>query len=165
MDAKALGRLAITIPGTPVAKPRQTQRDKWKPSEPVQRYRAWADQLKWTVRQHMRSRGPMTGALELSAVFYLPIPGCFGVAARSAVTAGEYPHTEKPDLKNLIAGLEDALNGIAWWDDAQICQYGRCLKVYDDGCGPRTVLLAYRVGQAPDIKLADLKTVEVSKDR
>lgn len=154
MAANTIMRIGLTIPGAPVAKPRQTQRDKWKPTDAVQRFRAYADRLKWVTRQHMRSQRPLDGAVELSAVFYLPFPASFSREMCLSAQRGDVPHVEKPDLKNLVAGLEDALNGIAWVDDSHICQYGRCLKVYDDGKGPRTVLLAYRVGQVPDIKLA-----------
>ena len=31
-------------------------------------------------------------------------------------------HTSKPDADNLAKGTTDALNGIAWQDDAQICE-------------------------------------------
>lgn len=51
-----------------------------------------------------------------------------------------YPHPKKgprrihkaskPDLSNLIKNVEDALNGIAWPDDARIAQYGPCHKWY-----------------------------------
>ena len=156
MGTKIIQRVALSIPGHPVAKPRQTQRDKWKPSEAVQRFRAYADNLKWRARQQLRSQPPLTGGVELSAVFYLPIPSNWSTIQRAQAMKGDIVHIEKPDLKNLIAGLEDALNKIAWHDDAQICSYGRCLKVFDDGQGPRTVVLAYVIGQSTDASRARL---------
>lgn len=38
--------ITFTIPGTPVGKPRQTQRDKWAERDCVLRYRAWADRAR-----------------------------------------------------------------------------------------------------------------------
>jgi Holliday junction resolvase RusA-like endonuclease len=155
--APQISRISLIVPGEPVAKPRQTQRDKWKPTESVQRFRTYADRLKWVTRQHMKSQAPLGGAVELSAVFYLPIPAGWPVAQQRKAERGEWLHMQKPDLKNLIAGLEDALNGIAWVDDQQICSYGRCLKVWDDGKGPRTAVLAYVIGQNADANRARLQ--------
>ncbi len=139
--------LVVTVPGVPAPKPRQTQRDKWKPSAAVQRYRAYADQLKWATRQAMRSRKPLDGPIALSATFSLPIPPTWARDERLAAQEFKIPHGVKPDLKNLVAGLEDALNGIAWWDDAQIVSYGHISKRYEDGKGPRTFFMATPVGQ------------------
>ncbi len=139
--------LVVTVPGVPAPKPRQTQRDKWKPSAAVQRYRAYADELKWATRQAMRSIKPLNGPIMLSALFVLPAPANWGPEVRAKAASGEILHIDKPDLKNLVAGLEDALNGIAWWDDAQITDYGHIAKRLDDGKGPRTFFIATPVGQ------------------
>lgn len=42
----------------------------------------------------------------------------------------------KPDLSNLLKGIEDGLNGIAWHDDGQICQI-KTTKIYSDKPGVR----------------------------
>ncbi len=33
---------------------------------------------------------------------------------------GQVPYTRKPDVDNLLKGLQDALNGVLWTDDAKI---------------------------------------------
>lgn len=46
-----------------------------------------------------------------------------------------YP-TKRPDCTNLQKLLEDAMTGVVWQDDSQVCvQLGA--KVFDDGPGPR----------------------------
>jgi Holliday junction resolvase RusA-like endonuclease len=40
------------------------------------------------------------------------------------------PNTKRPDLSNYVKAVEDALNGIAWKDDALIVEYGRCGKYW-----------------------------------
>ena len=61
---------------------------------------------------------PMTGALYLKVIFYMPIPK--SLSKKKQVLLENTPHTKKPDLDNLIKTF-DALNGILWADDSQIC--------------------------------------------
>lgn len=69
----------------------------------------------------------------LDAKFYLPRPkyhynskGVIKDRFKDALPTG------KPDLSNLIKGVEDALNGIVWADDSQIVSYGESGKFYAD---------------------------------
>jgi Holliday junction resolvase RusA-like endonuclease len=55
---------------------------------------------------------PLHGALHLTVTFY-----------RRPPTGKKRVHpTTKPDLDNYVKGVMDALNGIFWVDDAQICK-------------------------------------------
>lgn len=54
---------------------------------------------------------PLTGPLRLSVTF---------VFERPQSRLKEEAHIIKPDCDNLIKGVQDALNGIAWHDDSQI---------------------------------------------
>lgn len=66
--------------------------------------------------------GPLLdGALRLTLVFHRPRPkGHFGKRGLLA-SAAAYP-TTKPDVLKLARAVEDALTGVIWRDDAQICQ-------------------------------------------
>lgn len=117
----------MRIEGAPVPKPSMTQRDRWLPSKAVQRYHAWADLVRLMGRSLFKG-GPLPMAVVIKATFYLPIPkSCLGPERLRRLAT---PHVIKPDLKNLIAGLEDALNGTAWKDDSQIVGYDKCRKVW-----------------------------------
>ena len=43
--------------------------------------------------------------------------------------------TSKPDLDNTVKLVQDALNGIAWADDAQVARLRDCEKVYGEKQG------------------------------
>ena len=112
------------IAARPVAKPRMTRKDKWDPRPCVKHYWGWADMVKWTAKQFVNE--PMAGGLWLVATFCLPIPPSWsktkaGQQNRDLAMAGKLAHVVKPDLKNLVAGLEDSLTS-AWPRDLQPLQ-------------------------------------------
>lgn len=57
---------------------------------------------------------PLSGPLELSLTFLLPRPKRLRQGSRVR-------HTAKPDRSNLEKAVEDAMNGIVWGDDSQVC--------------------------------------------
>jgi len=68
--------------------------------------------------------GPLlTDALRVTIRFFLPrLKGHYGTgrnAGKLKVSAPEYP-TTRPDVLKLARGVEDALTGVIWRDDAQI---------------------------------------------
>lgn len=84
--------------------------------------------------QAMRGGSLLTGPLMLECVFVFCPPASAPKRVAALIAAGyEIPKTTRPDLKNLIAGVEDGANGILWRDDGQIYDYGHSRKIY----GPR----------------------------
>lgn len=59
----------------------------------------------------------LVGALKMSVFFQFKKPKSWS----KKKNASAYWHIQKPDLDNLIKGVKDALNGIAYKDDAQVC--------------------------------------------
>ena len=62
---------------------------------------------------------PLTGSLFVLLVFVMPRP------KRLCWKNKEMPrlhHATKPDLDNLAKAVMDALSGVAWVDDAQVCE-------------------------------------------
>lgn len=73
------------------------------------------------------------GPITLSVSFFMPRPK-YHYNSKGAIKErfqAARP-TGKPDLSNLIKGVEDALNGIVWADDSQIVGYGLSGKFYAD---------------------------------
>lgn len=69
------------------------------------------------------AQGLLEGALALEAIFYRPRPsGHYGSGRNSGVLKSSAPThpTTRPDATKLLRGIEDALTGVLYRDDAQI---------------------------------------------
>lgn len=85
----------------------------------------WKQEIATVARGAMQGQGMFMGPLAMSVVFVLPRPKSHyrtGVNARLLKDAApEWPAT-KPDTLKLTRGLEDAMSGVVYRDDAQIVQ-------------------------------------------
>ena len=90
----------------PTPAPRQSRRDKWDPSEAVQRYRAFKDLVKIHAVDVKPSRQHI--------IFHVAMPKSWSKKKRHIFNG--QPHTHKPDVDNLLKALLDAIFG----DDAHI---------------------------------------------
>lgn len=79
----------------------------------------------------------LTTPLNVSVEIDVAVPESWSRKRREAAMAGETRPTGKPDLDNCIKILMDALNGIAWRDDAQVVRL-TARKRY--GAVPQTVV-------------------------
>jgi len=113
----------FTIPGIPMAQPRQRHRvafvggkmiaKNYLPQDsPVNAFKAAA-----ALEASKVFTAPLEGAICLTVLFILPRPK--SKMWKSRPMPREW-HTSKPDLDNLEKALKDALKGVAWRDDAQV---------------------------------------------
>lgn len=97
----------------------------------------------WFVRHCYKGQvgryEPMQGAVRVEIEATLAIPKSAKRADRAAMMAGEKLPTKKPDVDNIIKIILDALNGLAWADDAQITHV-ECRKRYGDQPGVRVLI-------------------------
>lgn len=77
----------------------------------------------------MHKRDMFLGPVALDVTFELPIPASWSKKDRAAALNGSLRPTSKPDLSNMVKLIEDAMNGIAFKDDSQICE-GTSVKRY-----------------------------------
>lgn len=68
-------------------------------------------------------------ALEICVTAYYPIPKSASKEKRRKMLSGEIRPTKKPDYDNICKAICDALNGLAYKDDAQIVD-AHCHKWY-----------------------------------
>ncbi len=115
------------VPGAPVPQPRQRHRIAgFKGGKQfVQNYTARTDPVnlyKAMVQQEAAKlfSAPADGPIMVEITFLLPRPGSMIWKKRPMPRA---VHTSRPDGDNLFKAATDALKGIAWRDDTQICDH------------------------------------------
>lgn len=85
-------------PITPVPAPRQVESDRWNKRPCVLRYRAFKDQVK--------AHG-VELPVPCKVTFYLPMPKSW--SKREKALQNGAPHTQEPDVDNLLKALMDAV--------------------------------------------------------
>lgn len=120
-------RVAFSIPG----KPRGWQRSGTADGRHYVKKETAAEQafVRKLGSAAMAGREPIVGpvSLTIDAVFAMPASWPSRVQGMSDV-----PHVSKPDLDNIEKLILDALNGVAWLDDAQVCSVAK-RKRYGEG--------------------------------
>lgn len=118
----APGTLAFTVHGTP--QPAGSKRAFFRGGRAIvvdanKKTRPWKDQVAQIAGEAMAGRQLMRGPLWLILRFYVRRPkGHFG---RKGLLPSAPAHpTTKPDVLKLARGVEDALSGVCYVDDAQI---------------------------------------------
>ena len=113
---------SISVPAVPVAQPRQRSamvagfmRNYTPARHPVNSYKA-AVAIAW---RQQTDAAPLSGPVSLAVDFVLPRPKS---RTRKSNRDKRIHHHAKPDLDNLLKSTKDALTGLAWGDDAQVCQ-------------------------------------------
>ena len=112
--------MTFTIPGRPVpkARPRVVNGHAYTPRETA----AYEAAVRWCYKACAQGTPPLTVPCAVEMVFRFPIPA----SARrkrlpDRIKPGE-PHTHRPDIDNLSKAVLDALNGLAFTDDALVVE-------------------------------------------
>lgn len=96
----------FVVPGTPIGKPRQTQRDKWAKRPCVLRYREWADRARKAMKK-AAGIDRLDTARKIVVMAYFPMPKSWSGKQRAEVRGT--PHRQKPDGDNVIKSVCDSL--------------------------------------------------------
>lgn len=121
--------MRLTIPGTPQgkARPRVTRRGTYTP-EGTRRYEKLVRAC-WAKEGGERFQDDVP--LEVLIVAYNPVPKSATKSDRFQMLLGKIRPTKKPDWDNIGKIVCDALNGLAYKDDAQIVR-GTVVKFYSE---------------------------------
>lgn len=111
----------FTVPGEPVgkARPRVTRRGiTYTPSKT----RDYERLVELCYRSKVHRALPLKGPVALSVEAVFAVPRSLSKAERARRESGEEAPQKKPDADNILKACSDALNGIAYEDDKQICR-------------------------------------------
>lgn len=84
----------------------------------------------------MRGMPPSTSNLVMMVSITFPIPPSYRGTKRAMAESGQLLPGKKPDIDNVVKLAADALNGIVYIDDAQVCrlvaekQYGQRAQLW-----------------------------------
>lgn len=111
--------IEFTIPGAPVPKgrPRITRSGRAYTPEATRAYEALVARLALVARGQAK---PFSEPVSLWLTAYVPIPPSWPKAKQSKARSGELRPRSKPDLDNVLKAVADAMNGIAYTDDALV---------------------------------------------
>lgn len=79
----------------------------------------------------MQGRPPLDGPIRLEAVLFYQPPARFSKKHRQCALDGYFFPTVKPDASNWLKLIEDALNGVVFIDDKDVCDVS-IRKVYGE---------------------------------
>ena len=88
------------------------------------RMNVWRENVRMDAINAMAGHRPFVGPIRLSVEFALLPPRSMRVR-----DWGWLPHTKRPDVDKLFRMLSDALTGVVWFDDSQVC-FSAVNKVY-----------------------------------
>ena len=113
--------ISFVVCGDPVAQPRHKIATRGKFAHAYipkdHSIHAYKQALQMFARIAMAGRTPVDGPVLVTILFRFARPKSHTKAARL-----DDNHRQKPDLDNLAKAVLDALNGICWLDDSQVCQ-------------------------------------------
>ena len=118
----------FVVPGEPRGKgrPRVTRNGTYTDSETA----AYEKKIVACFRKDLGGyKAPDTAFLRILVIAYLGIPKSATVAQKQAMAAGRLLPSRKPDVDNICKIVLDALNGVAYKDDARVHD-SRCCKFY-----------------------------------
>lgn len=122
--------IMFEVPGPPVGKgrPRMTRTGHcYTPTKTAQ----YESKIAWCFQQAAPDHKPIEGEVSVIVSAWYDVPKSWPARKRSAALAGLFRPTTKPDVDNILKML-DALNGVAWKDDAQITT-AQVSKAYGEG--------------------------------
>lgn len=122
-------KFSFSIPGRPFGWQRVVPFKGGKPYV-TRETRIYKDQVRAIFAQRFSRQEPITGPVMVRVTAVFGIPKSFNAAQREAAMSGALYATKKPDKDNIEKAIYDALNGVAWADDAQVS--GGCIKRYGE---------------------------------
>jgi Holliday junction resolvase RusA-like endonuclease len=135
-------RFSLTVPGEPKGKGRprfsRSSGRAYSPQSTV----LYESDIKATFYKKYVAETPISGAFAIKIVAFLPIPKSASKKKHEEMKTGKILPTKKPDIDNVVKATMDALNKVAFTDDAD-CVDLVATKYYSES--PRLEIDLYEV--------------------
>jgi Holliday junction resolvase RusA-like endonuclease len=109
---------------------------------------AGKEHIAWHAKKAWGNRRPATGPVVVRVIGIFAIPPSWPPKLQAAAREARVMHVADPDLDQLVKQVKDALKGIAYVDDNQVCGYPNSAKRY--GHPQRTDITIEVLPQQPD---------------
>ena len=128
-------KLKFEVPGSPIGqgRPKFSTINGHAVAYDPEKSRNYKAYVRMLATQAMQETGfeRIDGPCNLVIQAYFEVPKSKSKKFREAALADQERPTKKPDLSNIVKGIEDALNGLAYKDDSSIV-YLCVTKYYSD---------------------------------
>lgn len=114
--------IAFTIPGKPQPKERPRVTKSGYTFTPPRTKEYEAKVIEQAKKSQLLPQSPLTTPLKMILWFYYPIPTSWSKKKQELARRKQIQPAKRPDIDNLAKLIMDALNGVAYVDDAQIVQ-------------------------------------------
>ena len=137
--------ITFTVPGEPRGKGRPRFNKETGNTFTDSETRAYEKKIAAYYRKaHGAFRWPDTAFISVEVTAYLPIPKSATKAQMAGMEEKRILPSRKPDVDNIEKAVLDALNGVAYKEDARVCRTS-CAKFY--GAEPRVEITMKDVTQ------------------
>jgi len=117
------GPVRFSVPGSPVGKgrPRFARRGNFVTAYTPEATASYENLVKLKAEEAMQGREIIEGAVAVNIEVWIAPPSSWSKKKRISALMHEIHPTTKPDIDNIIKCICDAINGIVWNDDKQVC--------------------------------------------
>lgn len=118
----------FTVPGAPVGKGRPrvaTRGGRFAQMYTPEKTASYENLVALAAQTAMAGRGLIEGPVDVDLVILLPIPVSWSKKKKQAALQGLVYPTKKPDIDNVEKAIFDAINGVVWHDDVQVCDVSK----------------------------------------
>jgi Holliday junction resolvase RusA-like endonuclease len=116
------------VPGTPVGKGRprvSTRGGKFARMYTPEKTASYENLVALAAQEAMVGRNLIDGPVDVELVILLPVPASWPKKKQAAALQGQVYPTKKPDIDNVEKAIFDAINGVVWHDDVQVCDVSK----------------------------------------
>jgi len=99
----------------------------------------WEHQIRMTAQKIQGKDAPLQEAILMAIEVRLPVPKSLSKKKKFMALSGSLKPIKRPDLDNYVKAALDALQGVVFRDDSQICEI-RAKKTYSETPGMNIII-------------------------